>query len=152
MDWTNWHRHSTYDVFKYIFMKKSCLYMDDYLHLYSFMLIAAHVILLYPNLYLSFSFCFFFTLPVFSAQLVDLLNDHLASDSSSYYCDVIMGTMATQITSLTIVYSTVDQNKTSKLRVTGLCAGNSPVTAQMASNAENVSIWWRHRLCKCKWA
>ena len=38
--------------------------------------------------------------------------------------------------------------KTSKLRVTGLCAGNSPVTgefpAQMATNAENVSIWWRH--------
>ena len=38
--------------------------------------------------------------------------------------------------------------KTSKLRVTGLCAGNSPETgefpAQMASYAENVSIWWRH--------
>ena len=38
--------------------------------------------------------------------------------------------------------------KTSKLRVTGLCEGNSPVTgefpAQMASNAENVFIWWRH--------
>ena len=38
--------------------------------------------------------------------------------------------------------------KTSKLRVTGLCAGNSPVTgefpAQMASNAENVFIWWRY--------
>ena len=38
--------------------------------------------------------------------------------------------------------------KTSKLRVTGLYAGNSPETgefpAQMASNAENVSIWWRH--------
>ena len=38
--------------------------------------------------------------------------------------------------------------KTSKLRGTGLCAGNSPVTgefpAQMASNAENVSIWWRN--------
>ena len=38
--------------------------------------------------------------------------------------------------------------KTSKFRVTGLCAGNSPVIgefpAQMASNAENVSIWWRH--------
>ena len=37
---------------------------------------------------------------------------------------------------------------TSKLRVTGLCAGNAPVTgeftAQMASNAENASIWWRH--------
>ena len=38
--------------------------------------------------------------------------------------------------------------KTSKLRVTGLCAGNSPGTgefpAQMASYAENVSIWWGH--------
>ena len=38
--------------------------------------------------------------------------------------------------------------KTSKLRVTGLCVGNSPGTgefpAQMASYAENVSIWWRH--------
>ena len=38
--------------------------------------------------------------------------------------------------------------KTSKLRVTGLCEGNSPVTgefpAQRASNVENVYIWWRH--------
>ena len=38
--------------------------------------------------------------------------------------------------------------ETSKLRVTGLCAVNSPGTgefpAQMASNAVNVSIWWRH--------
>ena len=38
--------------------------------------------------------------------------------------------------------------KTSKLRVTGLCKGNSPVTvdfpAQRASNTKNVSIWWRH--------
>ena len=38
--------------------------------------------------------------------------------------------------------------KTSKLHVTGLCAGNSAVTgeffAQMASNTENVSIWWRN--------
>ena len=36
--------------------------------------------------------------------------------------------------------------KTSKLHVTGLCAGNSSVTGefptQRASNAENVSIWW----------
>ena len=39
-------------------------------------------------------------------------------------------------------------NKTSKFRVTGLCEGNSPgtgeFTAQRASNAENVSIWWHH--------
>ena len=46
--------------------------------------------------------------------------------------------------------------KISKLRVTGLWVGNSPGTgefpAQMASNAENVSIWWRHygsQHCRC---
>ena len=47
--------------------------------------------------------------------------------------------------------------KTSKLRVTGLCAGNSPGTgefpAEMASYAENVSIWWRQHgssiPCQC---
>ena len=42
--------------------------------------------------------------------------------------------------------------KASKLRVTGLCVGNSPATdefpAQMANNAENVSIWWRHHRYK----
>ena len=59
--------------------------------------------------------------------------------------------MVPQITSLTIVYSTVysgRSKKTSKLRVIGLCEGNSPVTnefpAQMASNEENISIWWRN--------
>ena len=38
--------------------------------------------------------------------------------------------------------------KTSKLRVTGLCKGSPSVTdgfpSQRVSNAENVSIWWRH--------
>ena len=37
--------------------------------------------------------------------------------------------------------------KTRKLYVTGLCEGNSPVNGEFpalrASNAENVSIWWR---------
>ena len=67
-----------------------------------------------------------------------------------------MGAIASQITSLTIVYSTVylgADEKKSKLRVTGLCVRNSPVTgefpAQMASNAENVPIWWRHHVSPC---
>ena len=38
--------------------------------------------------------------------------------------------------------------KASKLHVTGLYEGNSPVTGeftiQRASNAENISFWWRH--------
>ena len=40
--------------------------------------------------------------------------------------------------------------KTSKVCVTGLCAGNSPVTgefpAQMGSNAENAPTWWRRHV------
>ena len=62
---------------------------------------------------------------------------------SKHYDDVIMRTMASQITSLTSVYSILFRRrskKTSKRRVTGLCEGNS----QMVSNAENLSIWWRH--------
>ena len=73
-----------------------------------------------------------------------------------------MGAIVPQITSPTINSASNHQShdcllyrlfrrrskKTSKLCVTGLCAGNSPGTgefpAQMASNAENVSIWWRH--------
>ena len=69
-----------------------------------------------------------------------------------HYNNVIMRAMASQITSLTIVYSIVYSRrrlkKASKLRVTGLCEGNSPVIgefpAQRASYAQNVSIWWRH--------
>ena len=67
-----------------------------------------------------------------------------------HYCDVIMGAMTSQITGLTIVYpidnSDTDQRKHQSSAP--LCAGNSPLTgefpAQMASNAENVSIWWCH--------
>ena len=65
-----------------------------------------------------------------------------------------MGAMASQITNLTIVYCLLNRlfmhrsKKTSKLHVTGLCVGNLLVTgefpAQMASNAENISIWRRH--------
>ena len=59
-----------------------------------------------------------------------------------------MGTMASQISDVSIVCSGADLKKTSKLRVIGLCEGTQPVTggfpSQRAGNAENVSIWWRH--------
>ena len=48
---------------------------------------------------------------------------------------------------ISTVYSTVCSGA-DQINITGLCEGNSPVTgefpAQMASNRENVSIWWRH--------
>ena len=63
-----------------------------------------------------------------------------------------MGVIASQITSLMIVYSTVysdaDQRKhqssVSLAFVRGIHRDTVEFPAQMASNAENVSIWWRH--------
>ena len=71
-----------------------------------------------------------------------------------YHCspfhdnDIIMSVMASQITSLTIVYSTVysgtDQRKHQSSTSLAFCKGNSPVTGefhtQRASNKEKVSI------------
>ena len=58
-----------------------------------------------------------------------------------------MGTMASQITSLMIVYSTAysgtDKKPNKVPRYMFLC-GTGEFPAQMSSNAENVSIWWRH--------
>ena len=64
-----------------------------------------------------------------------------------HYSDVIMCAMAHQITSLTIVYSNVysgtDQRKHQiSASLAFVVTGEFP--AQIASNAENVSIWWRH--------
>ena len=64
-----------------------------------------------------------------------------------------MSKIASQITSLTIVYSTVysdpDQTKhqsSASLAFVREIHGEFP--AQMASNAENVSIWWRHHVAR----
>ena len=65
---------------------------------------------------------------------------------------IIMDAMASQITSVSIVYSTIysgaDKRKHQSSALLAICAGNSPVIAefpaQLASKgkAENVSIWW----------
>ena len=72
-----------------------------------------------------------------------------------HYNNVIMGAIACQITSLTIVYSTdysdadkrKHQSSASLAFLRGIHRGpvNSP-HAQMAIDAENVSIWWRHHV------
>ena len=68
--------------------------------------------------------------------------------SRLHYGDVIMGAIASQITSLTIVYSNVysdaDQRKHQSSASLAFVRGTGEFPAQMASNAENVSIWWRH--------
>ena len=68
--------------------------------------------------------------------------------------DVIMSTVASHITNIAIAYSIVysgahQRNHQSSTSL-AFCEGNSPVTGelpvQLASNAENVSIWWRHHV------
>ena len=71
---------------------------------------------------------------------------------SMHYSDVLMGAMASQITSLRIFYSTVysgtdqrtHQSSTSLAFVREILPLTSEFPTQMASNAENVPIWWRH--------
>ena len=70
-----------------------------------------------------------------------------------------MGAIASQITSLTIVYSTVysdaDQRKHQSSaslafvrRIHRRPMNSGEFSAQMDSNAENVSIWWRHHVVR----
>ena len=60
--------------------------------------------------------------------------------------------MVSQITSLlfTQTFLQVQIKEYIKAPVTGRCVWNSPITgefpAQIASNAENVYIWWRHHV------
>ena len=62
-----------------------------------------------------------------------------------------MGAMASQITSLTIVYSIVIQAQIKEnikaprhWPLRGDFTGTGEFPSEMASNAETVSIWWRH--------
>ena len=70
-----------------------------------------------------------------------------------HYIDVIMTTMTSQITSLAVVSSTVYSEADQRKQHWPLCGeftGDRWIPrafpAQMASNAENVSIWWRHHV------
>ena len=68
-----------------------------------------------------------------------------------HYNDVKMSSMASQITTLTIVYSTVNSGTEHESSESlAFVRGNLPVTgefpAQKVSNSEHVSIWWRHHV------
>ena len=71
----------------------------------------------------------------------------LATDSP-HYCDVLLGANTSQITSLSIVYSTVysDQWKHQSSASLAFVRGIHRFPAQKASNTENVSIWCRHHI------
>ena len=78
------------------------------------------------------------------------------SKITTHYDDVIMSAIASQITSLTIVYSTVysdtvqrKHQSSASLAFAGISSGTGEFPAQMDSNAENVSIWWHHHEKTC---
>ena len=74
--------------------------------------------------------------------------------TASHYSDVITSAMASQITHVSIVYSTVcagaDQRKHQKIHVTGLCEGNSPVTGEFPTHEFWSNLCWTS-LRKDKW-
>ena len=62
-----------------------------------------------------------------------------------HYSDIIIGLMASQITSLTIAYSTVYSDADQSIHQSSASlAFVREFPAQMAGNAENVSTWWSH--------
>ena len=71
-----------------------------------------------------------------------------------YYSNVMVKAMASQITDVSIAYSTVrsgaNQRKQQSSASLAFVRGGSPMTgefpAQRAGNAENVSIWCRHHV------
>ena len=70
------------------------------------------------------------------------------------YNDVIISAIGSQITSLTIVYSSVysgteklqNIKASSRWHLWGAFTVTGEFPAQMASNAEYFSIWWRHHI------
>ena len=82
--------------------------------------------------------------------IINLCGESNLKMRSAHCSDVIMGATASQITSFMIVHSTVYSNADQRKhqRSEWLAFVREPVTgefpAQRASNAENVSIWWRH--------
>ena len=82
--------------------------------------------------------------------MYDSVGAHCAD--ANHYNDVIMGAIASKITSFMIVYSIVNsdadqrkyQSSVSLNFVWGVHRETGEFPAQMASYAENVSIWWRH--------
>ena len=71
-----------------------------------------------------------------------------------HFCEVIMGAMASQITSLASVYTTVysgeDQQKHQSPVLLALCAGNSPVTGEFpAQRTSNADIFFHLMTSSC---
>ena len=102
--------------------------------------------------------CYIVNIQVLKRPLLVVTNKNKFTHySSSHYNDVAMRAVASQITGVSIVCSTAcsgaSQRKHRKLRITGLCELNLPVTDGFPSQRllkRKMSIWWRHNdSCMC---
>ena len=79
----------------------------------------------------------------------------LMIDFGIHYSDIVMITMEFQITSITIVYSTVYSGAIrAQIKENIKAPRHWPLCGEFtgtASNAENVSIWWRHHVLWSWW-
>ena len=98
--------------------------------------------------------CFVNTVRWLVIQMRNIVKVFVIYFSIFHYNDVIMSAMASQITSVSIVYLTVysgaDQRKHQSSASLAIVRGipQWPVNSPHKTNAENVSIWWRHHVIK----
>ena len=82
-----------------------------------------------------------------------IMHAYVSCTIPSHYNDVMMGAIASQLTGVSIVCSAVcqgaDQRKhqsSASLTYVRGTSGDRWIPSQRDSNAENVSIWWRHHV------
>ena len=68
------------------------------------------------------------------------------TENGAHHSDVIMSVMASQLTGVSSVQAQIKENTKAPCHrpLWGELTGHRWIPAQRASNAENVSIWWRH--------
>ena len=103
------------------------------------------------HIYVYIHICFNYVISVLGSHR-SKVEDSGPQSPGTHYSDVIMRAMASQITGVSIVCSTVcscaDQRKHQSSASLAFVQGNPPMTdgflSERANNAKNISILWRH--------
>ena len=75
----------------------------------------------------------------------DVITSSKIQTGEAHNSDGIMGAMASQIAGVSIVCSTVCSRRDQGKYQSSAWLGTGGFPSQRASNAENISIWWRYR-------
>ena len=80
---------------------------------------------------------------------VYIMDNSFIQVTELHYNNIIMGAMATQITSLTIVYSTFFSGANQRKHQSSASLAFVREIQRWPVNVENISIWWRHHGTLC---